>query len=95
MISQDFPNAGTLWYQDEKTNPKAPDFKGSIGVDREYLKQLLNEQQDNVVEIKIDGWRSKIEISGEQKPVIRMSVNTWKPDPNKKKYNSSVDNFPF
>jgi hypothetical protein len=80
MVNQEFPNTGTLWYEAEKKHPKAPDFKGSIGVDRAYLQEILDAQSEAVVEIKLDGWRGKVVVNGDDKNVLRLSVNTWKPD---------------
>jgi hypothetical protein len=95
MVNQDFPNTGTLWHEAEKKHPKAPDFKGSIGVDRAYLQEILNDQSETVVEIKLDGWRNKVEVNGDEKHVLRLSVNTWKPDATHSNKGRRDETIPF
>ena len=93
----EFPNKGTLWYQgDDKKNEKAPDFKGSVKIDKHYLLSLIEESEGGLVEVKLNGWRNKLDTKNGVKNVINVSVDTWKPDnkPAPKKKEES-DDFPF
>ena len=76
----EYPNKGTLWYEAEKRNDKAPDFKGSVKIDRDYLLSLIEESSNGLVEVKLDGWRGKVNTKNGERHVINVSVNTWKPD---------------
>jgi hypothetical protein len=74
----DYPNRGTLWTSKNKKTEKSPDMYGSIAIEREYLMQLIREQDgDPLVEVKIDGWRER---DKDGNPKVAMKVNTWKPD---------------
>lgn len=94
----EFPNKGTLWYQgDNKKNDKAPDFKGSVKIDKHYLLSLIEESEGGLVEVKFNGWRNKLETKNGVRNVINMSVDTWKPEASKevRKTQPVDDDFPF
>lgn len=79
-MTTEFPNKGTLWYETEKKHERGPDFRGTIKVERDYLLSLIEESSGGVVEIKMDGWRGKVNTRNGERHVINLSVNTWKPD---------------
>ena len=54
--------------------------RGTIKVERDYLLSLIEESSGGVVEIKMDGWRGKVNTRNGERHVINLSVNTWKPD---------------
>ena len=69
------PNKGTLFVNKFKKHEKAPDFRGSIHVDNEYLKELLNNRNGELVEIKLDGWKG---VTKDGQPWLSLSVDTYK-----------------
>jgi len=76
----DYPNQGTLWHNAEKRNDKAPDFNGSVIFERELLEHLISESKNGEVEIKLDGWRAKVNTKDGERNVLRVKLNTWKPE---------------
>ena len=52
----------------------------SSDLERDYLLSLIEESSGGVVEIKMDGWRGKVNTRNGERHVINLSVNTWKPD---------------
>lgn len=100
-MNDQYPNRGTLWYQDAKENEKAPDFKGAVSIDKYFLLDLIENSSSGVIEVKLDGWRGRVTTSLGDKNVIKVSVNTWKPEASKApakpaaKQNDNEDDFPF
>lgn len=78
MAYEQKPNAGTFWHQVEKRSDKAPDFTGSIFFDPDYLRELLNNSNSGLVEIKFSGWKNKISTQKGDRNVLNMSVDTFK-----------------
>jgi hypothetical protein len=76
----DYPNQGTLWHNVEKKFDKAPDFAGSVIFERELLEQFISESTNGEVEIKFDGWKGKVNTKNGERNVLKVKVNTWKPE---------------
>jgi hypothetical protein len=88
-------NKGTLWYADDKKSPAAPDFKGSVKLDKHYLLKLIDESTSGLVEVKLDGWRKKVVTKFGEKYVITIQLNTWKPEESVKVREANDDDIPF
>lgn len=73
----EYPNSGVLWTSTlEKRSDKAPDMYGDISIERDFLHQLMQEQEGNLlVKIKLDGWRKKDKNGN---PMVSLKVNTYK-----------------
>jgi len=69
------PNKGSMFVNKFKKHEKAPDFRGSIHVDSEYLQQLINSRNDVLVEIKLDAWKG---ATKDGQPWLSLSVDTYK-----------------
>jgi hypothetical protein len=88
-------NKGTLWYSEDKKSPAAPDFKGSVKLDKHYLLKLIDESTSGLVEVKLDGWRKKVVTKFGEKFVISVQLNTWKPEETVKVRGENDDDIPF
>jgi hypothetical protein len=75
----EYPNQGTMWHNTEKKFDKAPDFAGSVIFERELLEQLISESTNGEVEIKLDGWKGKVNTKNGERNVLRVKLNAWKP----------------
>lgn len=74
----EYPNRGTLWTSLKRASEVSPHFYGSVCIEREYLLQLIDEQDgDPLVEIKLSGWRER---DKDGNPKVSLKINTWKPD---------------
>lgn len=69
------PNTGVLFNNNYKKHDKAPDFKGSIKIDKDLLIELVKNRTSELIEIKLDGWK-KLDKNG--KPMVSLSVDTYK-----------------
>ena len=72
----DYPNTGGLWKTKEKKYEKSPDMWGELKLDRDYVRQLL-EDSNGLVTIKLSVW-NKVSSNGSN--WMAMKVDTWKPD---------------
>lgn len=77
MAYEQKPNSGSLWHQVEKKSEKAPDFSGSIFLDRDFLTEMLD-ASDQLVEVKLSGWRNKVNTKNGERNVLNLSVDTFK-----------------
>jgi hypothetical protein len=53
----EYLNTGGLFVSTVKKTEKSPDYFGTIKVDRNYLKFLMEQHDQDGVEIKIGGWK--------------------------------------
>lgn len=84
----EYPNKGTLWYQDNKKNPKAPDFIGSIKFDKYMLLKIIEDSSGPLIEVNLGAWRGKIETKNGSKNVININVSN-------KQEKKDADEIPF
>jgi hypothetical protein len=89
-MTQEYPNTGGLWRTKEKKHDKAPDMWGELKLDRDYLRQLLDES-NGLVTVKIDAWKRE---SATGNSYLSIKVNTWKPD-GSKGGSKSEERMPF
>ena len=69
------PNKGTLFVNKFKKHEKAPDFRGSIHVDKDYLIDLIKNRNSELIEIKLDAWKG---VTKDNQPWLSLSVDTYK-----------------
>jgi hypothetical protein len=69
------PNTGSMFLSKNKKSEKAPDFYGSISIDKDLLIELVKNRTSELIEIKLDAWK-KVTKNGD--PWLSMSVNTYK-----------------
>ena len=72
----DYPNTGALWRTKEKKNPKAPDMYGDVKVDKYYLKDLIENADEDVVMLKLSGWTRETK---DGRKFLSITVDTYKP----------------
>ena len=71
------PNTGRLMPAKEKKHEKAPDFWGSVHLDKDLLIDLVKNRTSELIEIKLDGWKSQSQAGNHY---LSLKVNTWKPE---------------
>lgn len=76
----EYTNQGTMWHNAEKKHDKAPDFGGTIDLEKDLVEQLLSESEDGIVKLKLDFWKGKVNTKNGERAVLKAKVNTWKPD---------------
>jgi len=69
-----YPNSGRLNYAKNKVNPNSADIYGEIVFDRQYLRDLLNETDQDDIPVKLSGWQKE----GNYGPWFAIRVNTYK-----------------
>lgn len=69
------PNSGALFNNNYKKHEKAPDFKGSVFLDKDMLIELVKNRTSELIEVKLDGWK-KLDKNG--KHMVSVSVDTYK-----------------
>ena len=69
-----FPNSGRLNYSQRKVHPKSPDLYGELVLDRHFLKDLMEQTDEDDIVIKLDGWQQ----DGNYGPWFSIKVNTYK-----------------
>jgi len=69
-----YPNSGRLNNSKNKINEKSPDMYGEIVFERQLLRKLLDETDQDDIPVKLSGWN----MEGNFGPWVRISVNTWK-----------------
>ena len=79
MSNNKYPNTGRMFPNGYKKNPKHPDYKGEIVMERSTLRQLLSENDgSDDIPIKIAAW----DMQGAKGPWIRLSWDNYKPSGN-------------
>lgn len=70
-----YPASGVLFANDRKQNDKQPDYTGSLEIDHETVRDLMNQMNSGVQNPKVNlaGWR-KVAKTGKQFLSIRASV---------------------
>lgn len=69
-----FPNSGRLNYSQRKVHPKSPDLYGELVLDRKFLKDLMEQTDEDDIPIKLDAWQN----DGQYGTYFSLKVNTWK-----------------
>jgi hypothetical protein len=69
-----YPNSGRLNYSQKKLHPKSPDLYGSLTLERQYVKELLEATDSDEILVKLDAWQN----DGQYGTYFSLKVNTWK-----------------
>ncbi len=69
-----FPNSGRLNYSQRKIHPKSPDLYGELVLDRTFLKNLMEQTDEDDIPIKLDAWQNE----GQYGAWFQLKVNTYK-----------------
>lgn len=70
----DYLNRGALFTSSQRKSEKAPEFFGSLKLDRAYIKDLLNKTDEDGIEIKLSGWKKPTKTGG---TFLSLSVDTF------------------
>jgi hypothetical protein len=71
------PNSGSLHASLQKLSEKSSDFFGSISLDKEYVKLLLEQSDEETITVKLYGWKSESKAG---KKYLSLLVNTYTTD---------------
>ena len=78
----EYPNTGTLMPSTIRKSDKSPDFFGDLKVERAYLKSLMEKTDEDLVVIKLSGWKRESKAGNR---FVSLSVNTYEKDAPKAK----------
>ena len=70
----DYLNRGALFLSSQRKSDKAPEFFGSIKLDRAYIKDLLNKTDEDGIEVKLSAWKKPTKTGG---TFLSLSVDTF------------------
>jgi hypothetical protein len=70
----DFLNRGALFLSTQRKSDKAPEYFGSIKLDRSYLKSLMEKTDEDGIEVKLSGWKKPTKTGG---TFLSISVDTF------------------
>jgi hypothetical protein len=73
----EYPNTGTLMPSTIRKSDKSPDFFGDIKIERAYLKSLMEKTDEDVIVIKLSGWKRESKAGNR---FVSLSVNTYEKD---------------
>lgn len=69
------PNMGSMFLSKSKKSEKAPDFYGSIHIDKDLLIELVKNRNSELIEIKLSAWKK---ATKDNKPWLSLAVDTYK-----------------
>jgi len=70
----EYPNKGSLFPSTVRKSEKSPDFFGSIRVDRSYLRDLMDKHAEDLIEIKLSGWKRESKTGNR---FLSLAVDTY------------------
>ena len=70
----DYLNRGALFTSSQRKSEKAPEFFGSIKLDRAYIKDLLSKTDEDGIEVKLSGWKKPTKTGG---TFLSLAVDTF------------------
>jgi hypothetical protein len=71
MAYEHAPNKGSLFVKQKKTNPKQPDYEGTMNLDMSTVKAV-----NGMATIKLSGWKSK---QSDGTTYLSLRVDTYVP----------------
>lgn len=89
----DYPNSGALWPNKKKTTDKHPNVQGSIKLERGFLKELMNNTDNEIIEVALSGWTR--EYDGGKFISLKASKPFVKGEQAKPKPQDDDDEIPF
>ena len=69
------PNMGSMFLSKNKKHDKAPDFYGSISIDKDLLIELVKNRNSELIEVKLSAWKRATK-NGD--PWLSLAVDTFK-----------------
>ena len=72
------PNMGSMFLSKNKKTEKAPDFYGSIHIDKDLLIELVKNRNSELIEVKLSAWKRATK-NGD--PWLSLAVDTFKREP--------------
>lgn len=76
------PNMGSMFLSKNKKTEKAPDFYGSIHIDKDLLIELVKNRNSELIEVKLSAWKRSTK-NGD--PWLSLAVDTFKKQETKEK----------
>lgn len=82
----DYPNTGLLLTNTRKTADKQPDMFGDIKLERDFLMELIDKSDDEVIVIKLGAWLKKdkngnrmvsLKADANDKPAMSKQKDPW------------------
>lgn len=70
----EYLNRGGLFVSTVRNNESSPDYFGSVKIDRQYLKFLMEQQDGDGIEVKFGGWKSESKTGTKY---ISLKVDTY------------------
>ena len=70
----DYPNSGLLLTNTRKTADNQPDMTGDIKMERDFLLDLIDRAEDEIIVIKLGAWLKK-DKSGNRMISLKADVN--------------------
>lgn len=65
MADNKYPNSGVLWNNKRKTSQSHPDFTGSLELDADLLRQLIELARENKpIKMDLSGWKKQSQAAG-------------------------------
>jgi hypothetical protein len=52
----DYPNSGALWPNKMRASDSQPNVRGDIKLERSFLKELLNDTDEELIVVSLSGW---------------------------------------
>ena len=86
----EYLNTGGLFVSTVRKTEKSPDYFGSIKVDRNYLKFLMEQTDADGIEIKLGGWKRESKTGNR---FISISVDTYVKKEESKPVEASKDEW--
>jgi len=86
----EYLNTGGLFVSTVRKTEKSPDYFGSIKVDRNYLKFLMEQHDNDGIEIKLGGWKRESKTGNK---FISISVDTYVKKEESKPVDTSKDEW--
>jgi hypothetical protein len=56
MAYQPKPNTGSLWPNKDRSSASSPNARGSIFIDRDLLKELMQNSDSQLIEMEVSAW---------------------------------------
>lgn len=86
------PNTGTLWPNDKRTQDTHPNARGDIFIDKQLVKQMLEQAEDGLVQFSISAWTK--ELAGKRAMTLKISEPYRKAEP-KPVSDEPIEDIPF
>jgi hypothetical protein len=89
----DYPNSGALWPNKKKLTDKHPNVQGSVKLERGFLKELMSNTDNEIIEVALSGWTR--EYDGGKFISLKATKPFVKGEQSKPKPQEDDDEIPF